>query len=56
MQLARGRVQETFYASLKRLFRVWLVLHVVLAVFMVVLITAHITVALYLGFAPGAGA
>jgi len=55
-ELARGRVQEAFYSSLKRFFRGWLVIHVVLAVFMVVLITAHIGVALWLGFGPGGGA
>ena len=53
--VARGRVQEAFYGGLKRFFRGWLVVHVVLAVFMVVLITAHIGVALWLGFAPGGG-
>lgn len=56
MEIARGRVQEVFYASLKRFFRGWLVIHVVLAVFMVVLITSHIGVALWLGFGPGGGA
>ena len=55
-EIARGRVQEAFYSSLKRFFRGWLVIHVVLAVFMVVLITAHIGVALWLGFGPGGGA
>jgi hypothetical protein len=55
-EIARGRVQEAFYTSLKRFFRGWLVIHVVLAVFMVVLITAHIGVALWLGFGPGGGA
>lgn len=53
MEVSAGRVQETFYAGLKRFFRGWLVVHVVLACFMVVLIAAHIGVALYLGFAPG---
>jgi thioredoxin reductase/Pyruvate/2-oxoacid:ferredoxin oxidoreductase delta subunit len=56
LDLARGRTQEAFYAGLKRMFRVWLVLHVVLASFMVVLITAHIGWALYLGFGLGGGA
>jgi thioredoxin reductase/Pyruvate/2-oxoacid:ferredoxin oxidoreductase delta subunit len=55
LELARGRLQEAFYTALKRLFRVWLVIHVVLACFMVLLITAHIGWALYLGFGPGGG-
>lgn len=55
LELSRGRMQEAFYAGLKRMFRVWLVLHIVLASFMVVLITAHIAWALYLGFGPGGG-
>ena len=54
--VARGRVQEAFYGSLKRFFRGWLVIHVVLAVFMVVLITAHVGVSLWLGFGRGGGA
>ncbi len=55
LSLARGRVQETFYGSLKRFFRAWLVIHVVLASLMVFLISAHIGVALWLGFGPGGG-
>lgn len=55
LAVARARVHERFYALLKGFFRTWLVVHVVLALFMVVLITAHITVALWLGFAPIGG-
>jgi hypothetical protein len=51
LTLNRARLQIAFYASLKRLFRTWLVLHIVLAVFMVVLIAAHVSVTLWLGFA-----
>ncbi len=50
MLIARSRLQISFYAGLKRLFRGWLVIHVVLALFMVVLIGAHVGVSLYLGF------
>lgn len=50
LQLARARMQISFYATLKRIFRGWLVVHVVLAAFMVVLIGAHVAVTTYLGF------
>lgn len=53
VEIARGRVQEAFYGSLKRFFRGWLVIHVVLAVFMVILIGAHVGVSLWLGFGGG---
>ena len=36
---------------MKRIFAAWLVLHVVLALFMVVLIAGHVGVSLYLGYA-----
>ncbi|MDQ3262734.1 MAG: NAD(P)-binding domain-containing protein [Myxococcota bacterium] len=49
-QLSRLRTQVGFYRGLKRLFSVWRVLHMVLAVFLVVVITAHIGVSLYLGY------
>ncbi|MDP2342063.1 MAG: NAD(P)-binding domain-containing protein [Deltaproteobacteria bacterium] len=55
VDVARGRVQEAFYGSLKRFFRGWLVIHVVLSLFMMVLIGAHIGVSLWLGFGPGGG-
>ncbi len=44
------RVQSGFFRSLKRLMSVWRVLHVVLAVVLVVLISAHIALSLYLGY------
>jgi dihydropyrimidine dehydrogenase (NAD+) subunit PreT len=50
LQISRSRLQIAFYGALKRLFRGWLVIHVVLAVFMVVLIAAHVSVTLYLGY------
>ena len=49
-RLGRIRTQVGFYKSLKRLLSVWRVLHVVLAVFLVVVIAAHIGVSLYLGY------
>jgi thioredoxin reductase/Pyruvate/2-oxoacid:ferredoxin oxidoreductase delta subunit len=45
------RIQAAFYGTVKRIFRMWLVLHVVMATSMVVLITLHIAVSLYLGYA-----
>ena len=48
--LARGRLQVAFYGALKRLFRAWLVVHVVLAIFMALLIGAHVAVTTYYGF------
>jgi hypothetical protein len=50
VQISRARLQISFYATLKRVFRAWLVIHVVVAVFMVVLIGAHVAVTTYLGF------
>jgi thioredoxin reductase/Pyruvate/2-oxoacid:ferredoxin oxidoreductase delta subunit len=44
------RFQASLYDRLKAIFRVWLVFHVVLAVFMVVLITGHTALSLYLGY------
>ncbi|MCC7073894.1 MAG: NAD(P)-binding domain-containing protein [Deltaproteobacteria bacterium] len=49
-QLSRGRMQLAFYATMKRLFAAWLALHVVLALFMVVLIAGHVAVTVYLGY------
>jgi hypothetical protein len=48
--LARLRWQIRFYASLKRLLRGWRVFHASLAVFLVLVIAAHIGVSLYLGY------
>ncbi|MBL8955739.1 MAG: NAD(P)-binding domain-containing protein [Myxococcaceae bacterium] len=44
------RVQVGFFARLKRLMSVWRLLHVVLAVLLVVLIVAHISVSVFLGY------
>jgi dihydropyrimidine dehydrogenase (NAD+) subunit PreT len=44
------QVQVGFFKSLKRLMSVWRVLHVVLAVLLIFLIAAHISVSLYLGY------
>ncbi|MBI1949542.1 MAG: NAD(P)-binding domain-containing protein [Deltaproteobacteria bacterium] len=49
-KIQRARLQISFYATLKRVFRSWLVFHVVTAIFMVVLIAAHVAVTAYYGF------
>ena len=49
-KIQRARLQISFYATLKRIFRSWLVFHVVTAIFMVVLIGAHVAVTAYYGF------
>ncbi len=49
-KVARAKMQIAFYGKLKRVFRGWLVIHVVVSIFMVVLIGAHVTVTTYLGF------
>jgi thioredoxin reductase/Pyruvate/2-oxoacid:ferredoxin oxidoreductase delta subunit len=48
--LARLRWQVRFHASLKRLLRGWRVFHASLAGFLVLAITAHIALSLYLGY------
>lgn len=48
--LARLRLQVALYEKVKPLFRVWLGFHIVLSLFMVVLIAAHVAVSLYLGY------
>jgi putative YpdA family bacillithiol system oxidoreductase len=50
-ELVRLRAQLSLYARLKGLFRIWLALHVTLAVFMVFLIAAHVAISIYLGYA-----
>jgi thioredoxin reductase/Pyruvate/2-oxoacid:ferredoxin oxidoreductase delta subunit len=50
IKVNRARMQISFYAALKRIFRAWLVVHVVVAIFMVVLIGAHVAVTTYLGY------
>lgn len=54
LAIVRGRMQIAFYQGLKRLFRAWLVVHVVLAVFMAILIGAHVAVTTYYGFSEWA--
>lgn len=49
-ELRQLQTQVTFYGSLRMLLAVWRVFHVVLAVLLVVMITAHIGVSLYLGY------
>jgi thioredoxin reductase/ferredoxin len=46
----RLRLQIGFYRSLKRLMRGWRILHATLAIFLLVVMTAHIGLTLYLGF------
>jgi thioredoxin reductase/Fe-S-cluster-containing hydrogenase component 2 len=48
--VAKARLQIAFYGNLKRIFRGWLVMHVVISIFMVVLIGAHVGVTTYYGF------
>ena len=48
--LSRLRFQVAFYQSLKRLLRGWRLFHASLAGFLVITITAHIAVSVYLGY------
>jgi thioredoxin reductase/Pyruvate/2-oxoacid:ferredoxin oxidoreductase delta subunit len=50
LKLARLRWQIRFYGSLKALLRGWRVFHATMAVFLVLALTAHIGVSLYLGY------
>ena len=50
IKLARLRWQLRFYGSLKSLLRGWRLFHATLAVFLVLALTAHIGVSLYLGY------
>ena len=50
LKLARLRWQLRFYGSLKSLLRGWRVFHATMAVFLVLALTAHIGVSLYLGY------
>jgi thioredoxin reductase/Pyruvate/2-oxoacid:ferredoxin oxidoreductase delta subunit len=50
IKLARLRWQLRFYGSLKTLLRGWRLFHATLAVFLVLALSAHIGVALYLGY------
>jgi hypothetical protein len=50
LKISWARTQIALYAKLKRVFRLWLVFHVVIAIFMVVLIGLHVAVTTYLGF------
>jgi hypothetical protein len=48
--LERLRMQVGFYRGLKRFLSVWRVLHVVLAILLVMVMTAHIAISIYLGY------
>lgn len=50
LRLSRLRTQVGFYRGLKRLLSVWRALHMVLAIFLVVVIAAHVAVSLFLGY------
>jgi hypothetical protein len=50
LKLARLRWQLRLYGSLKNLLRGWRLFHATLAVFLVLALTAHIGVSLYLGY------
>jgi hypothetical protein len=50
LRINRARLQISFYAALKRVFRAWLIVHIVISIFMVVLIGAHVAVTAFLGF------
>jgi thioredoxin reductase/Pyruvate/2-oxoacid:ferredoxin oxidoreductase delta subunit len=52
VKLARLRWQLRFYGSLKALLRGWRVFHATMAIFLVLALTAHIAVSLYLGYGP----
>ena len=49
-ELRQLQTQVTFYGSIRVLLSVWRVFHVVLAILLVVMITAHIAVSLFLGY------
>ncbi len=49
-RLLRLRTQVGFYSSLKRLLGGWRVFHAVLAGFLVLILTVHILISLYLGY------
>ena len=50
VKLLRLRWQLRFYGSLKALLRGWRVFHATMAIFLVLALTAHIAVSLYLGY------
>jgi dihydropyrimidine dehydrogenase (NAD+) subunit PreT len=50
IELVKLRTQIQFYRALRRLLSGWRVFHVVLAIFLVVMIAAHIAVSFYLGY------
>jgi hypothetical protein len=50
VKLHRLRWQLRFYGSLKSLLRGWRVFHATMAIFLVLALTAHIAVSLYLGY------
>jgi len=53
VQLRRLRAQAGLFGGIQRLMRIWRSLHVSLAVLLVVALTSHILLALYLGYGPG---
>ncbi|MHB8876575.1 MAG: hypothetical protein ACYC8T_23010, partial [Myxococcaceae bacterium] len=49
-KLDRLRTQVGFYRSLKRLLSVWRLFHAVLAIVLVLMISAHIALSIFLGY------
>ena len=49
-ELRQLQLQVTFYSSIRGFLSVWRVFHVVLAILLVAMITAHIAVSLFLGY------
>lgn len=52
LRIGRLRMQARFFGGLKRLLGTWRLFHASLAGFLVVAMTAHIAVSLYLGYLP----
>lgn len=52
LRISRLRTQARFFGGLKRLLGTWRLFHASLAGFLVVAMTAHIAVSLYLGYLP----
>lgn len=50
LAIGRARLQLAFYPRLKRVLTVWRAFHVVLSVFLVFVMAAHIALSLYLGY------
>jgi hypothetical protein len=49
-RLVKLRIHVAFFKALKRFMRVWRIWHVAMAIFLMLMIAAHISVSLYLGY------